>query len=131
MSINSPLSSSSSSLLADYALFLGSEQQSDRINITVDEHYRIQLSTLADSRVLMKYHLCALPEPGLARDQLLEQAARRVCGMMNRYATAAVVDEAENALWLQRIIAANSVRDIDEGLGDFVNELASWSAFPQ
>lgn len=94
--------------------------------LTIDGTYRIRLRAVGESRMVVSSRLCPLPEPGLARDHMLERLGALACGTMQRSAAACVVDEQEQAVWLQQTAQPVSTQDIDDLVGEFVNELAFW-----
>lgn len=94
--------------------------------LTIDGIYRIRLRAVGQGIIVVSSRLCPLPEPGLARDQMLERLGTLACGTMQRSAATCVVDEQERAVWLQQTAHSISTQDIDDLVGEFVNELAFW-----
>lgn len=115
-------------LLGSYGASLGMNEpfSGKRLNLNVDERYRLQLRGLADGRIQVRSRLCELPGAGPARDELLRTTGTLACGRINAAAATCVVDADEHALWLSQVAAVTSVQEVDELVGDFVNELAFW-----
>lgn len=115
-------------LLASYAAALGAEGplNSDRLSLTVDERYRVQLRGLSDGRIQVRARLRALPQAGAARDELLHTTGALACGRMHASAAACVIDPDEHAIWLSQVMPTASAQEIDELVGAFVNELSFW-----
>ncbi|QXL83634.1 hypothetical protein [Comamonas sp. NLF-1-9] len=122
-------SSAGNALLASYAattLGQSGPHDASRLHLTVDERYRLQLRSLADGRIQVRSRLCELPEAGPARDELLRSMGALACGRIQSAGAACVVDADERAFWLSQTVAASSAQEVDELVGDFVNELAFW-----
>lgn len=124
----------SARVLSDYAHLYGLASASNlglsgrnQVDMTVDGIYRLRLHALPQGGVVIHSRLCTLPEPGMARDDLLLGTARLACGTLREHTTTCVVDDRERALWLQQTCSANSTQDIDDAVGCFVNSLAFWS----
>lgn len=132
MKSSAPPDPQSARLLAAYASQYGLAtpgrgSSAAPVDMTVDGTYRLRLRALPQGGVAISSRLRSLPEPGLARDELLLGAARMACGTLRAHTTACVVDDRERALWLQQTCAAASNQDIDDAVGSFVNSLAFWS----
>lgn len=115
-------------ILSQYASTLGSEAAASemRLSITVDDRYLVQLLDRRDGRVLVRSRLMSLPPAGVERDTLIEKYARVACGRMLRAPVALSIDARERALWVQQVCVASNAQELDEHVGDFVNELAFW-----
>jgi len=116
-------------LLGRYAAHHGipMEPTATTLQMLVDDRYLLRLRPLPGEGIMISAHLQPLPEPGRARDDLLVAYARLACGTMKEQATTCSVDARERAIWLQLPAPVNSVQDIDDAVGTFVNSLAFWS----
>ncbi|MET4580111.1 CesT family type III secretion system chaperone [Ottowia thiooxydans] len=117
-------------ILAEYAASLGQDAPitGNRLSMTVDDVYQLQLLQRADGRVLVRSRLRSLPEPGPARDDVLRLYGLLACGRMLRSSVTCAVDANERGLWLQQLCKAGSPQALDEHIGSFVNELAFWTS---
>ena len=116
-------------LLESYAVQYGIPMapQSAMLQMLVDGRYPLRLRALPGDGVMISALLRALPAPGHERDELLLAFARLACGTMKEQATTCSVDARERAIWLQLPAPVQTVQDIDEAVGQFVNSLAFWS----
>lgn len=116
-------------LLSRYAAHysLPMAPDSATLRLLVDDHYQLRLRALPAEGILVSAYLRALPEAGPARDDLLLAFARLACGTMKEQATTCSVDARERAIWLQLPAPVQSLQDIDDAVGTFVNSLAFWS----
>jgi hypothetical protein len=118
------------SSLRTYALHLGIEAPSavtpDRLDLMVDDRYRLRLLALPGGGVMIRSRLKTLPESASAQEALITQVGRLACAMMKHHASGCVVDEPGRSLWLQQTTASTSAADIDEAVGQFVNALTFW-----
>lgn len=100
----------------------------EHVTIMVDDRYRIRLAQTPGGTVALASRLCPLESSGHARDEQLAMLARLALGMMHRHDSSCAIDPAEESVWLQQIISANSnVSDMEEAMGSFVNALSFWS----
>ncbi|WP_159910940.1 CesT family type III secretion system chaperone [Pantoea sp. 18069] len=129
MSTSSPPDAAAVALLHSYAAHHGIALAPDAstLQLLIDGRYALRLQALRGEGLMVSAHLRPLPEPGLARDELLLAFARLACGTMKEQATTCSVDARERALWLQLPARAQSLQHIDEAIGTFVNSLAFWS----
>ncbi|MET1115636.1 MAG: hypothetical protein ABWY08_11895 [Comamonas sp.] len=97
------------------------------LQMLVDKHYALRLRALPGDGIMVSAQLRPLPAPGHARDELLLGFARLACGTMKDQPTTCSVDARERAIWLQLPAPAQSLQDIDDAVGRFVNSLAFWS----
>ncbi|MFC7206486.1 hypothetical protein ACFQOZ_06425 [Comamonas endophytica] len=97
------------------------------LQLVIDRRYQLRLQALAGEGVMVSAYLKPLPEAGRARDDLLLAFARMACGTMKEQPTTCSVDARERAVWLQLPARAQSLQDIDDAVGTFVNSLAFWS----
>lgn len=116
-------------LLSRYAAQYGIPMapQGATLQMLVDSRYTLRLRALPGEGIMLSARLRALPEPGRARGELLLAFARLACGTMKEQATTCSVDARERAIWLQLPAPAQSLQDIDDAVGQFVNSLAFWS----
>lgn len=97
------------------------------VDMTVDSKYRLRLRALPQGGIAIVSRLRTLPDADLARDELVLHTSRLAVGMMREHASTCVIDESQRALWLQQTLNPNSIQEIDEAVGCFVNALAFWS----
>lgn len=102
------------------------EPGSPMLSLMIDGVHMLRLRALPHSGVQVSAWLRALPEPGMARDNLLIAAGKVAGGLMAAHAAHCVVDARERALWLQQLSPADSLQDIDDTVGALVNALAAW-----
>ena len=130
---NAPADAAIARLLHSYGAQWGAEPEAsaDRLRapiaLLVDGQYQLRLRALPRGGIVLQSRLKTLPDPGNARDELLAGVARLACGTMKEHAAACVVDERERALWLQQAAPVQSLQDIDDAVGSFVNCLAFWT----
>lgn len=122
-------SAPAAALLGRYATHYGLPMapNSATLRLLVDGRYQLRLRALPGEGVMVSAYLRSLPEPGLARDEMLLALARLACGTMKEQATTCSVDPRERAVWLQLPAPVQSLQDIDDAVGTFVNSLAFWS----
>lgn len=115
-------------LLQSYADQLGGAAplRAGALAMTVDGQHRIALRALPNGTIAVEARLRSLPEAGAERDRVLLGAARLACGTLRESAAACVVDARERALWLRHTSRATSGQDIDDSVGELVNQLAFW-----
>lgn len=120
----------SAQLLQAYALRLGLSAShasaAARLDMLVDERYRVRLLALPTGGILIRARLRALPDAVGARDLVLAHAAQRACAMMKEYSSTCVVDSDARTLWLQQTSAASTTQDIDTAVDHFVSALTFW-----
>jgi hypothetical protein len=120
----------SAQLLQSYALQLdlspSHASAGARLDMLVDERYRVRLQALPTGGVQIRARLRALPEAAGARELVLTRVAQLACGMMKTYSSTCVVDAEARALWLQQTSAASTTHDIDAAVDHFVNALTFW-----
>lgn len=128
MSTSAPIATTT--LLSRYASHYGipTAPNSATLQLLVDGRYQLRLRALAGEGIMVSAYLRALPEPGPARDDVILAFARLACGTMKEQATTCSVDARERAIWLQLPAPAQSLQDIDDAVGTFVNSLAFWSS---
>lgn len=116
-------------LLGRYAAHHGIPLAPQRatLQLLVDGRHALRLRALPGGGILVSAMLRALPDPGPARDALLLAFAQLACGTMKQQPTTCSVDARERAIWLQLPAPAQSLQDIDDAVGRFVNSLAFWS----
>lgn len=129
MSTSAPHAAATAALLSRYATHHGipMEPNSATLQLLVDGRYKLRLRALPGEGIMVSAYLRPLPEPGLARDEMTRAFARLACGTMKEQATTCSVDPRERAVWLQLPAPAQSLQDIDDAVGTFVNSLAFWS----
>ncbi len=129
MSTSAPYAAATAALLGRYAAHYGIPMapNSGALQLLVDDHYPLRLRALPGEGILVSAYLKALPEAGPVRDDLLLAFARLACGTMKEQATTCSVDARARAIWLQLPAPAQSLQDIDDAVGTFVNSLAFWS----
>jgi len=99
-----------------------------RATIVIDDKYRVHLAGARNGWLAISARLCGLPAPGIARDNFLVALGRHAAGMLSRQPSACVVDPAEDALWLQRMVRPDAdAVSVDEAVGGFANALSFWS----
>lgn len=103
------------------------DPQGATLQMLVDGRYALRLRALPRDAVMVSARLRTLPAPGRARDELLMAFARLACGTMKEQPTTCSIDARERAIWLQLPAPAQSLQDIDDAVGRFVNSLAFWS----
>jgi hypothetical protein len=97
------------------------------VDLVIDGRHRVRLEALPGGGIRVASRLRALPEPGHARDQLVQAIGRLACGTMLASPCACVIDARERAAWLQLTVAAGSTQDIDDAVGELANALAFWT----
>src|SRR5690606_4340314 len=99
-----------------------------RATLVIDDKYRVHLAGARNGWLAVSARLCALPPAGVARDDFLVALGRHAAGMLSRQPSACVVDPAEDALWLQRMVRPDAdAVSVDEAVGGFANALSFWS----
>lgn len=99
-----------------------------RLTVVLDDRFRIHLHGAPNGRVAMTSRLCAMPEQGAARDELVREIGKLAAGMLSRHAAACVLDPQGRALWLQQTLSPdNSPLALDEAVGAFANALSFWA----
>ena len=131
MRSNAPADPATARLLLSYGEqhgLLGEKHSPNApVDMTVDSKYRLRLRALPQGGIAIVSRLRTLPDPGIARDEMVLRVSRMALGMMKEHASTCVIDESERALWLQQTVNGNSTQEIDEAVGSFVNSLAFWS----
>lgn len=102
------------------------EPGSPTLSLMVDGQHMLRLRALPRSGVQVSAWLRALPEAGMARDNLLISTGKVAAGLMADQAPHCVIDARERALWLQQLSPAHSLQDIDDAVGSLVNCLIAW-----
>ncbi len=123
------ISNASAALLRRYAANYAIPMETNAVTmqLLVDDRYQLRLRALPGEGIMVSAYLRSLPEAGKARDDLLQAFAKLACGTMKDQATTCSVDARERAIWLQLPAPVQSLQDIDDAVGDFVNSLAFWS----
>lgn len=99
-----------------------------RATIVIDDKYRVHLQPAAGGWLSLMARIVALPAAGIARDNLLLEMGRLAAGMLSGHASGCVIDEKEEAVWLQQSIRPDSSDiDVDEAIGQFANALSFWT----
>ncbi len=129
MSTSAPYAATTAALLCRYAAQydIPMAPNTATLQLLIDGSYPLRLRALPGEGILVRAYLKSLPEAGQARDDLLLAFARLACGTMKEQATTCSVDARDRAVWLQLATRAQSVQDIDDAVGTFVNSLAFWS----
>lgn len=99
-----------------------------RATIVIDDRYRVHLQPDSAGWLSLMSRIVALPAAGIARDRLLLEMGRLAAGMLSAHASGCVIDEKEEAVWLQQSIRPDSSDvDVDEAIGQFANALSFWT----
>ncbi|MDR4126532.1 CesT family type III secretion system chaperone [Yanghanlia caeni] len=118
-------------LVADYATRHGLSEgmrADGRLTILIDDKYRVHLQGAHNGWLVIYARLCSLPSSGRAREDFLADIGRQAAGMLNRHASACVIDPAEDGLWLQQMLRPDTdALGVDEAVGDFANALSYWT----
>lgn len=99
-----------------------------RATVVIDDRYRVHMLGTHNGWMALSARLCALPQPGVARDRFLADIGRQAAGMLSSQPSACVVDPKEEALWLQQMVRPDAdAVGVDEAVGDFANALSFWT----
>jgi hypothetical protein len=113
-----------------HALGASAFRSDGRVNMTMDGRYRVVLNPAAHNCVALTSQLIVLPSNGKrsAIHQLLERLMKANAGLMQQHPSTLCLDERQQVLSLQQIVAADAdVAMLETAIGEFVNALAFWS----